>query len=129
MFASASAVVLAERVVQKVDRLSRSLLDFARLMELFEQHQVAGQRWRSWIGPRAGTPYSLVLLDAMMPEMDGFMLPYTLPSVPAPISPSKCSCTWAGIFPPVTSTPNSMLIVKAYSVRLAEDRNSQRPSA
>jgi site-specific DNA recombinase len=28
-------------LVQKVDRLSRSLLDFARLMELFEQHQVA----------------------------------------------------------------------------------------
>jgi site-specific DNA recombinase len=28
-------------LVQKVDRLSRSLLDFARLMERFEQHQVA----------------------------------------------------------------------------------------
>jgi len=28
-------------VVYKVDRLSRSLLDFARLMETFEQHQVA----------------------------------------------------------------------------------------
>jgi site-specific DNA recombinase len=28
-------------LVQKVDRLSRSLLDFARLMELFEQHHVA----------------------------------------------------------------------------------------
>src|SRR5579864_3866641 len=28
-------------LVQKVDRLSRSLLDFARIMELFEQHQVA----------------------------------------------------------------------------------------
>jgi site-specific DNA recombinase len=28
-------------LVQKVDRLSRSLLDFARLMELFEQYQVA----------------------------------------------------------------------------------------
>jgi site-specific DNA recombinase len=28
-------------LVQRVDRLSRSLLDFARLMELFEQHQVA----------------------------------------------------------------------------------------
>jgi site-specific DNA recombinase len=28
-------------LVNKVDRLSRSLLDFARLMELFEQHHVA----------------------------------------------------------------------------------------
>jgi site-specific DNA recombinase len=28
-------------LVQRVDRLSRSLLDFARLMELFEKHQVA----------------------------------------------------------------------------------------
>src|SRR5438445_13463630 len=28
-------------VVYKVDRLSRSLLDFARMMETFEQHQVA----------------------------------------------------------------------------------------
>src|SRR6516225_392294 len=28
-------------LTHKVDRLSRSLLDFARLMELFEQHQVA----------------------------------------------------------------------------------------
>ena len=28
-------------LVNKVDRLSRSLLDFARLMELFEKHQVA----------------------------------------------------------------------------------------
>jgi site-specific DNA recombinase len=28
-------------VVQKVDRLSRSLLDFARLMEILDQHQVA----------------------------------------------------------------------------------------
>jgi site-specific DNA recombinase len=28
-------------LVQKVDRLSRSLLDFARIMELFDQHQVA----------------------------------------------------------------------------------------
>ena len=28
-------------IVYKVDRLSRSLLDFARLMETFEQHQVA----------------------------------------------------------------------------------------
>jgi site-specific DNA recombinase len=28
-------------LVQRVDRLSRSLLDFARLMELFEQHHVA----------------------------------------------------------------------------------------
>src|SRR5262249_54177656 len=28
-------------LTHRVDRLSRSLLDFARLMELFEQHQVA----------------------------------------------------------------------------------------
>src|SRR5215472_13046813 len=28
-------------LVTKVDRLSRSLLDFARIIELFEQHQVA----------------------------------------------------------------------------------------
>jgi site-specific DNA recombinase len=28
-------------VVYKVDRLSRSLLDFAKMMETFEQHQVA----------------------------------------------------------------------------------------
>src|SRR5262249_49368551 len=28
-------------VVYKVDRLSRSLLDFARMMEIFEQHQVS----------------------------------------------------------------------------------------
>src|SRR6266851_7905385 len=27
-------------VIYKVDRLSRSLLDFARLMEIFEQHEV-----------------------------------------------------------------------------------------
>src|SRR5262245_6450132 len=48
-------------------------------------------------------------------------------NIPEHISRSKCSCTCAGSFPPVTSTPNSMLIVKAHSVRLAEDRNSQRP--
>ncbi len=28
-------------VVYKVDRLSRSLLDFARMMEVFERHQVS----------------------------------------------------------------------------------------
>ncbi len=28
-------------LVYKVDRLSRSLLDFARLMEIFEKHQVS----------------------------------------------------------------------------------------
>src|SRR5207245_214092 len=28
-------------IVYKVDRLSRSLLDFARMMEIFERHQVA----------------------------------------------------------------------------------------
>ncbi len=28
-------------VVYKVDRLSRSLLDFARIMELFDRHQVS----------------------------------------------------------------------------------------
>lgn len=28
-------------VVYKVDRLSRSLLDFARIMEIFERHHVA----------------------------------------------------------------------------------------
>jgi site-specific DNA recombinase len=28
-------------VVYKVDRLSRSLLDFARIMEIFERHRVA----------------------------------------------------------------------------------------
>ena len=28
-------------LVYKIDRLSRSLLDFARLMEIFEKHQVA----------------------------------------------------------------------------------------
>ena len=45
-------------VVYKVDRLSRSLLDFARMMEAFEQHQVAfvsvtqqfntATRWAGW---------------------------------------------------------------------------------
>ena len=46
-----------------------------------------------------------------------------------PSGRSKCSCTCPGSLPPVTSTPNSMLIVKAYSVRFADDRNSHRPSA
>ena len=39
-------------VVYKVDRLSRSLLDFARMIEAFEQHNVSfvsvTQRSRSW---------------------------------------------------------------------------------
>ena len=33
------------------------------------------RRWRRWSGRRAaGEPFPLVLLDAMMPEMDGFAL-------------------------------------------------------
>ncbi len=45
-------------IVYKVDRLSRSLLDFARMMEVFDQHQVSfvsvtqqfntAARWADW---------------------------------------------------------------------------------
>ena len=46
-----------------------------------------------------------------------------------PINLSNCSSICAGIGPPVTNIPSSMLMLKAYSVRFALDRNRQRPSA
>ena len=54
---------------------------------------------------------------------------HTLSNTPIPINRSNCSSTCPGSGPPVTRSPSSMLMVKAYSVRLALDRNSQRPSA
>ncbi len=41
LFADTEAGKINCVVVDKVDRLSRSLLDFARIMEVFERHKVA----------------------------------------------------------------------------------------
>src|SRR5208337_4095329 len=41
---------------------------------------------------------------------------------------SKTRSIWLGASPPVISTPSSMFRLKAYFVRFADDRNSQRPS-
>ena len=54
---------------------------------------------------------------------------HTFSRTPNEINISKCFSTSTGIFPPVISTPSSMLMLNAYSVRLALERNNRRPSA
>src|SRR5947209_3807108 len=54
---------------------------------------------------------------------------YALTKVPVSIIFRKWASIWVGRVPPVMRTPSSMLMENAYSVRLAEDRKSQRPSA
>ena len=54
---------------------------------------------------------------------------YTRRKLPTSTSRSKCRSTIPGNYPPFTSKPNSMLMVKAYSVKLALDRNIRCPSA
>src|SRR5262249_3961612 len=51
-------------IVYKIDRLSRSLLDFAKMMELFEQHQVALVRVTQLFN--SGTSMGRLLLNVLL---------------------------------------------------------------
>jgi len=86
--------------------------------------------WQRVVENTMSSPLPLSSIPCRVVECD--MLPaisQLLPLTPSPASPpdqlSNCSSTCPGSGPPVTKTPSSMLMVKAYSVKLALDRKSQ----